>query len=323
LQTGCMYSLVSAPVLGFDLVRMLGGSAVADVLLRVLPATESDIEILANSRVDEWDRLTLWQDVDTAARQRPTVRDLSTDGADAERTLALLERAPIGTVDGLLHCVRHDVLDWTWRSEPAGDRPTVRQQSEVASRATAVVCDAVVAAYLRDLLPAQSRRRLAAGWLAAARWLPVRTVDLGPQHEDIAALLARVRALHPAQLGRLARAAEVTRRGVNDWAPAVHAASWAVYVSGRIREAAAAQLMLVQAVEDAGIPVADRAGGVWNLLSGAVQALVVRDMLAEDMARRLVDPFRVALGPTSLPAQPTPVEVEAEVEAAEPEQHDA
>ncbi len=307
-----MYSLVSAPVLGFDLVRLLGGSAVAEVLLRALSFTESDIEILANSRLDEWDRLALWQDVDTAARQRQTVRDLSTDGGDAEQTLALLERAPIGTVDGLLHCVRHDVLDWTWRpAESAAENADAggrnadadgrTEQCDVASRATAVICDAVVGAYLRDLLPVQTRRRLAAGWLGAARWLPVRTTHLGPQHDAIASLLARVRALHPSQLGRLVKAAEVTRRGVNDWAPAVHAASWAVYVSGRIREAAAAQMMLVRAVEDAGIPVADRAGGAWNLLSGAVQALVVRDMLAVDVAERLIDPFLLALGPTSLP----------------------
>jgi hypothetical protein len=316
-----MYSLVSAPVLGFDLVRLLGGSAVAEVLLRALSFTESDMEILANSRLDEWDRLDLWQDVDTAARQRQTVRDLSTDEPDAERTLALLERAPIGTVDGLLHCVRHDVLDWTWRPAESTAESTVEstaesaaeggaenvvdgartEQSDVASRATAVICDAVVAAYLRDLLPVQTRRRLAAGWLGAARWLPVRTTHLGPQHDAITSLLARVRALHPAQLGRLVKAAEVTRRGVNDWAPAVHAASWAVYVSGRIREAAAAQMLLVRAVEDAGIPVSDRAGGVWNLLSGAVQALVVRDMLAVDVTERLIDPLLLAFGPTTLP----------------------
>jgi hypothetical protein len=56
--------------------------------------------------------------------------------------------------------------------------------------------------------------------------------------------------------------------------------------------------MLVQAVDDGGIPVADRAGGAWNLLSGAVQALMVRDLLGVETVRRLVDPLLVALGPT-------------------------
>ncbi|MCW2638853.1 MAG: hypothetical protein JWP76_1159 [Dactylosporangium sp.] len=291
-----MYSLVSAPVLGFDLSRLPGGSATADVLLRGLSLTDGDIDVLANFRMDDWDRLALWQDVDEAARQRQTVRDLSADPSDAHQTLALLEQAPIGTVDGLLQCVRHDVLGWTWKS--TGDSPAA--QSGTAAQATSVICDAVVAAYLRDLLPVQSRRSLAVGWLSAARWLPVRPMHLGPQHDDISALLSRVRALSPAELARLGVAAEVARRSASDWAPAVHAASWAVYVSERVRAAAAAQLMLVQAVDDAGIPVADRAGGAWNLLSGAVQAMMVRDLLAAETVRRLVDPLLVALGPTEV-----------------------
>jgi hypothetical protein len=118
--------------------------------------------------------------------------------------------------------------------------------------------------------------------------------------------LSRVRALSPAQLHRLGAAAEATRRNAGGWAPAVHAASWAVYVSERVRAAAAAQLMLVQAVEDAGIPVADRAGGVWNLLSGAVQAMVVRDLLAAETVARLVDPMLVALSPTGVIGQAEP-----------------
>jgi hypothetical protein len=290
-----MYSLVSAPVLGFDLSRLPGGSATADVLLRTLMFTESDIDIVANFRMDDWDRLALWQDVDEAARQRQTVRDLSVEPSDANQTLSLLEQAPIGTVDGLLQCVRHDVLEWTWKSTVAG-----KVQSEAAGWATSVICDAVVAAYLRDLLPTESRRSLAAGWLSAVRWLPVRPMHLGPQHDEITALLSQVRALTPAHLVRVGAAAEAARRSATGWAPAVHAASWAVYVSERVRAAAAAQFLLVQAVEDAGIPVAERAGGTWNLLSGAVQAMTVRDMLAGETVQRLLDPLLVALGSTDV-----------------------
>jgi hypothetical protein len=77
----------------------------------------------------------------------------------------------------------------------------------------------------------------------------------------------------------------------------VHSASWSVFVAGRVRASAAAQLMLVQAVERAGIPVGERASGVWNLLSGAVQALVVRDVLDGPTLYRLLDPVVTALGP--------------------------
>jgi hypothetical protein len=55
--------------------------------------------------------------------------------------------------------------------------------------------------------------------------------------------------------------------------------------------------MLVQAVDKAGIPVAERAAGVWNLLSGAVQALTVRDVLDGPTLYRLLDPVVTALGP--------------------------
>jgi hypothetical protein len=314
-----MYSLVSASILGFDLTRLPGGTAVAEVLLRGLSLTESDLDILGSARLDTWDRLELWHDVDLAARRQPTMREVSAatadDSADPAGVLAVLERVPIGTVDGLLHCVRHDLLDWTWQRPPAADGPPAvngaggvpprvgpgtPEQGESASRASAVLCDAVVAAYLRDLLPPRSRRRLAAGWLTAARWLPARRLDLGPQAPQVHAMLDRLRAAGPDDLVRLARASEVSRRAPSQWAAAVHAASWAVYVAGRVRPAAAAQLMLVQAVDDAAIPVADRAAGVWNLLSGTVQALMVRDALDADTAHRLLEPYVQAMGPAGL-----------------------
>jgi hypothetical protein len=113
-------------------------------------------------------------------------------------------------------------------------------------------------------------------------------------------MLTRLRTAGPSDLARLARAAEVSRKAPADWSAAVHGASWAVYMSGRVRAAAAAQLMLVQAVDDAGVPVADRAAGVWNLLSGTVQALVVRDALDTGTAHRLLEPYVRALGPVGL-----------------------
>jgi hypothetical protein len=372
-----MYSLVSAPVLGFDLARLQGGSAAADVLLRGLSLTWKDLEVLAAAnRLDTWERAGLWQDVDAAARQLRSVRDLPASGVfgtaersvtdspitewsttdrpapkrptehrrragdrvndrtgdrardrgsdrasdrtvhrgparpdviaddtppaeaaatELVRALALVERAPIGTVDGLLHCARHDVLSWTWYQTGKG-----LAQSETASSATVVLCDALAASYLRDLLPPTTRRRLAGGWVTAARDLPIRAPELGPNHAAVHGLLRRLRACAPVDLERRRRSASTTRRNISVWAPAVHSASWAVYLSGRLRPAAAAQLLLVQAVEDAGVTVAERAAGVWNLLSGAVQALVVRDLLDAGTLHRLLNPYLAALGPAGL-----------------------
>ncbi len=296
-----MYSLVSAPVLGFDLSRLQGGSAAADVLLRGLSLTQSDLDAVASARADDdWDRVDLWRDVDAAAQERRAVN------ADAG-ALAVVERAPLGTLDGLLHCLRYDILDWTWGNRPAQatmPTPQVRaprqRQSEVASKATGVLSDAAAAAYLRELLTDESRRRLSAPYTAALRALPEREHDLGPQGEDLRQMLSRVGSLSPAEMRQLNKVTDTSRPGLTDWAPAVHSASWAVFLSGRVRAGAAAQLLLVQALDRSGVPVSDRAGGVWNLLSGAVQALMVRDLLDSTTSRRLLDPYFTAMGPLSV-----------------------
>ncbi|MEV4514947.1 hypothetical protein AB0K00_39045 [Dactylosporangium sp. NPDC049525] len=296
-----MYSLVSAPVLGFDLSRLQGGSAAADVLLRGLSLTQSDLDAVASARADDdWDRVDLWRDVDAAAQERRAVN------ADAG-ALAVVERAPLGTLDGLLHCLRYDILDWTWGNRPAQatmPTPQVRaprqRQSEVASKATGVLSDAAAAAYLRELLTDESRRRLSAPYTAAMRALPEREHDLGPQADDLRQMLTRVGSLSPAEMRQLNKVTDTSRPGLTDWAPAVHSASWAVFLSGRVRAGAAAQLLLVQAMDRSGVPVSDRAGGVWNLLSGAVQALMVRDLLDSTTARRLLDPYFTAMGPLSV-----------------------
>jgi hypothetical protein len=299
-----VYSLASAPLLGFDLTRLDGGKAVADVLLHALTLTADDLEIVAATAGDDWDRIPLWQDVEDAARSRREQAALATatgvgadpaplpDVVDLTGALTVLERTPIGTVDGLLHCVRHDVLDWTWRRHPAG-----LVQLKSAARAASVLCDAAVAAYLRDMLPDGTHRRLSAPWAAVARRLPVRPADLGPQHAAVNAFIDRVATLSRRDVRQLAVTSDQSRPATADLSGAVHSASWAVSISGRTRAAAAAQLLLVDAVDNAGIPVADRASGCWTLLSGAVQAFVVRDVLDSATLYRLLDPVIAALGP--------------------------
>jgi hypothetical protein len=289
-----MYSLVSAPVLGFDLTRLGGGSATAEVLLRALRLTADDLPVLAEKLPDEDVRGPLWVEVESAARRLPSLRGLSQD--DPAGALALVERAPLGSVDSLLTCLRYDVMAWTWVG-----KGRAAQQSDTASAATALLCDAAVASYLREVLDDSSRRMLGAGWVTALRRLPVGPpIDLGPHHYAVSALLDRLRSIRPADLTRLIQAADDARRHAGGWSPAVHSASWAAYLSDRIRTAAAAQMLLVQAIDTAAIPLADRAGGVWNMLSGAVQALVVRDLLDTATAHRLLAPVVAALGPSWL-----------------------
>jgi hypothetical protein len=187
-------------------------------------------------------------------------------------------------------------MAWTWHGTGRD-----AQQSEHAVAATALLCDAAVASYLREVLDEQTRRMLGAGWVSALRKLPTGApIDLGPHHYAISSLLDKLRSIRPQDLARLVQSAEDARRNAGGWSPAVHSASWAAYLSDRIRTAAAAQMLLVQAVDTAAIPLADRAGGVWNMLSGAVQALVVRDLLDTATAHRLLAPVVAALGPSWL-----------------------
>ncbi|MBO3740609.1 hypothetical protein [Actinoplanes flavus] len=289
-----MYSLVSAPVLGFDLTRLEGGPAAAEVLLRALRLQAGDLPVLAERLPDEEVRGPLWVAVESAAHRMPSLKAMSKD--DPAGNLALVERAPIGTVDALLTCLRYDVMSWTWEGAGRDAR-----QSEDAAAATALLCDAAVASYLREVLDDDTRRRLGAGWVAAVRKLPTGApIDLGPHHYTVSALLDRLRTLRTEDRQRVSTAADDARRNTAGWSPAVHSASWAAYLSDRVRTAAAAQMLLVQAVDTAGIPLADRAGGVWNMLSGAVQALVVRDLLDTATAHRLLAPVVAALGPAWL-----------------------
>jgi hypothetical protein len=289
-----MYSLVSAPVLGFDLTRLEGGPAAAEVMLRALRLQSGDLPVLAERLPDENVRGPLWVEVESAARRMPTLKGMSKD--DPAGNLALVERAPIGSVDALLTCLRYDVMSWTWEGTGRDAR-----QSEDAAAATALLCDAAVASYLREVLDEETRRGLGAGWVSAVRKLPSGPpIDLGPHHYTVSALLDRLRTLRLEDRQRVTTAADDARRNTAGWSPAVHSASWAAYLSDRVRTAAAAQMLLVQAVDTAGIPLADRAGGVWNMLSGAVQALVVRDLLDTATAHRLLAPVVAALGPAWL-----------------------
>ncbi|MEU4239265.1 hypothetical protein [Actinoplanes sp. NPDC026619] len=289
-----MYSLVSAPVLGFDLTRLAGGSATAEVVLRGLRLQQDDLQVLAARLPDEGVRGPLWVEVESAARRMPSLKGMSKE--DPAGSLALVERAPIGSVDSLLTCLRYDVMAWTWTGTGKEAK-----QTDTASAATALLCDAAVASYLREVLDDGTRRMLGAGWVSAMRKLPSGApIDLGPHHYTVSALLDRLRSLRSKDVNRLTASAEDARRNAGGWSPAVHSASWAAYLSDRVRTAAAAQMLLVQAVDTADIPLADRAGGVWNMLSGAVQALVVRDLLDTSTAHRLLAPVVAALGPAWL-----------------------
>ncbi len=294
-----MYSLVSTPVLGFDLVRLAGGSRVAEVVLTALALRPEDLPVLAAAATPGAPHDGAWLDVASAERVRSGVCDVAllvtsteTD-VEAFGSLALLEAAPIGTLGALLTLIRDDVFSWTWRRS---EDSTVAVQDDVAAAAVAVVCDAATACYLEDLLPEDTRRRLVGPWLHALRRLPERVAGLGPQEERMGRLVERCARLDARDLQRLRDASARSRAG-GGWSQAVHSASWAVFLCGRVREAAAGQLALVQALRSSDLTSSDAATGSWNVVSGALQALAVWDALDEETMHLLVAPVLEALGP--------------------------
>ena len=72
----------------------------------------------------------------------------------------------------------------------------------------------------------------------------------------------------------------------------MHQATWALSITERLRLACDAQLAGVIAFGRAGFTARDASYGVWNALSGVLQASAVGDLLSADDADVLRRPWR-------------------------------
>ena len=293
-----MHSLVNAPVLGFDLARAPHGGQLAAVLRRCLALGPADLEVLARAHDVDAARDDAWHEVSVATAAVPgldrtlTAAGQALAGGAGSAALDVLSTAPLGNLDTLLSCVRHDVLDWTWTRAGA-----VAVQHDLAEAATTVVCDAVTAAALAGSISEAAARRLTGPWLRAVAQLPAWTDDVGPCSEAVRPLLVAAAVLVGTALARLIAASVPDPAAPGRWVRAVHAASWAVHLAGRVRPAASAQLLLVEAVQAAGAPPQALALGAWRMLSGAMQAAVVSDVLDEITTDWLLGGCQRALAP--------------------------
>lgn len=296
-----MYSLVGSSTIGFDLTRSPGGERVAVVLRAGLAVGPPEVDRLADAhpgdRVrEDWRRARVPDATEDAPWQVGTALGLAgaaLDGAAGGDTTLLrrLETSRIGDADAVDRLVRRDLLDWTWIG--AGG---LLSQDPVASLAADVLSDAAVAAFLGAELPADVRRAMSRPFLQAGLDLPddpgrtaVPSVD--PVLRDLlSADEATRRAWRESVERHRARTAE--------WAPAMHDATWALSLAERLRSGADAQLAAAMAFRQAGFTLQDAAYGVWNALSGVVQATVAADLLADETADVLLRPWREA-GPAA------------------------
>jgi hypothetical protein len=274
------YSLVSAATLGFDLVRLPAGRAVAEVLLVGLAADSAELTRVAAAhpsrgleREQRGVRAVRSRRAREMAASVPHVRDAAagTDGNRAAVLVAQLEQGTIGDAPTLERLLREDVL--------GPEHPVAALlDPESLAEAADVLADAAVGYWAAGVLPPLVRRDLTAAF--------DRVTDGGPlagaeELDDVQTFLASLRDLDDAGRARWRSAVDEGRAERRPWATAMHEACWAAHVSGRTRALAAVQLHAVQAFLDGGFDGRDGASGVWNAVAGCVQGLAMADLLDE------------------------------------------
>jgi hypothetical protein len=291
------YSLVSAATLGFDLVRLPAGRAVAEVLLVGLAADSAELTRVAAAhpsrgleREQRGVRAVRSRRAREMAASVPHVRDAAagTDGNRAAVLVAQLEQGTIGDAPTLERLLREDVL--------GPEHPVAALlDPESLAEAADVLADAAVGYWAAGVLPPLVRRDLTAAF--------DRVTDGGPLagaeelDADVQTFLASLRDLDDAGRARWRSAVDEGRAERRPWATAMHEACWAAHVSGRTRALAAVQLHAVQAFLDGGFDGRDGASGVWNAVAGCVQGIAMSDLLDQSSLTVLRAPWvRVAAG---------------------------
>lgn len=293
-----MLSLLNGSALGFDLVRLQNGPLVADIVLGALAVRPEDVAHLAPAhQTTDWPQQRRLapslptappSDLPDGTAVRPpgelTVRDVPARASQTDTTAdtslsalaSLLRSSTIGSLEALVAMLRREVFAWTWRDQADGETLAARSPEAGALQTTCLA--AVTAAYGSVDQSDPRVNEAVARWYRLHGRLPRRSVPLGPQQLQLAVLLARIQALQPHEVHAILDAYH-RHQPAQLWAPAVHEATWAAYLSGRVAAAAAAQLHLVSAVRSAGVSLDDVASGFWNAVSGAVSAMVVEDLL--------------------------------------------
>jgi hypothetical protein len=293
------YSLVSAATLGFDLVRLPAGAAVADVLLTGLAAGPAELAALAaaarSASADREQRTVLAVRARRArelAAAVPQLRSVTPPGGDRAAVLvAQLERGTIGTAAAVERVLREDVLG-------PEHGPCAAAGADVAERAAEVLADAVVGEWAAGVLPPLVRRELVLPFATAVPDAAVRgaDADLGPATPALSSLFATLARLDGRGRKRWRTAVDDGRAEQRPWATAMHEAAWAAHVSGRTRTLATAQLLAVRAFVAAGFDARDGASGSWNALAGVVQGLTMGDLLDSSALGVLMAPWHRVTG---------------------------
>jgi hypothetical protein len=294
------YSLVSAATLGFDLVRLPAGRAVAEVLLTGLGADAPALSVVAAAhpgrgltREERGVRAVRGRRAREMAASVPHMRSAAAAGDRAAVLVTQLEQGTIGDAPTLERLLRDDVLgpEHTAAAELSPDE---------RDEAVDVLADAALGYWAAGVLPPLVRRELTGPFdrlgEQGALAVPAIGDDLGSASSELAGLLDAIRGLDDAGRATWRAAVDEGRAEHHPWATAMHEASWAAHVSGRTRALATAQLHAVQAFLDGGFDLRDGAAGVWNAVAGCVQGLAMADLLDEGSLTVLRAPWVRVVG---------------------------
>jgi hypothetical protein len=291
-----LLSLVSAPVLGFDLTRHRHGDAIAAVLLRALACGPDDLPVFAAAhlRFDPSALAAAWRDVRAAGeatmvRPDPAAPPLGDHPSVAELEEQLTRRM-ICDLDAVETLVRKDVFAWCTAAQSELD-------PDISHAAAGAFVSAIASVWGRDEVPPASRRLLVAAFLQGCRETGGGEVAVGPDAGVVRAELARLAALDQFDRDRLRAVVALQRRAApGEWASAMNEAAWAAFTTGRIRATAAAQFLAVRAYATSGFDAKDSAEGVWNAVSGYLQSRMMPDVLSDTTVRTLERTWRTVFG---------------------------
>jgi len=257
------YTLVSATVLGFELAQLPRGPVVAQAVLTGLTAdTGTLLRLAAGTRSRRSEPAPVIQLRSLPARLSST--------STIEDAVEMVRASRWDGALALERMVRHEVLG--------------------------ADCAALAA------LPPVTRKRIADVLVdtAVAAWADPGPRDRGGDSDvgapDTGCHPARVQeVIAPLLTGdrEIADGWRATAPADSDaWTQAMHQACWAAHLTGRVREAAAAQMLGVIAFRRAGLGPVDVATGTWTALSGVLQAGVVADLLDQESLTTLLAPTK-------------------------------
>jgi hypothetical protein len=263
-----VYSLVSASVLAIDLARHPSGTAVADVVDRVLALTPADLARLRGP-------------APSAVRARVLAAC-----ADAPRTSRLLDGVVATVAEGLPSRTVVSALSETLMGGLVDLLDLLRRESPLQHadpEAVEVALDAVAAAWAGREADLNDLQQLRAPWAAAVSELPPPLRDTA-YGEELRSLLDDIGRRTPEQWQRVAAAHRGGRAG-RRWSVAMHDACQAAYRAGRLVEVARAQLAAARALRLSGASTADHAHAIGMAVTAAVQAVCTADLLDEPSLR--------------------------------------